>query len=285
MSNSNSPIGRENMDNNGIRLLEDKCRHIRRLIINEIGNLGVGHVGGSLSIVEALVVLYYKVMNINPDNPHMEGRDRFILSKGHAGPGLYAVLADRGYFDVSELDTLNKPGTNLPSHCDMLKTRGVDMTAGSLGQGISCAVGIAKASKIKKDNAYIFSIVGDGESQEGQVWEAALTAAQFKLDNLIAFTDNNKMQIDGSTKDIVGVEPIDDKWKAFGWNVGVVDGHDVAAIYNAIAEAKKSQGRPTMVVLNTIKGKGVSFIEAMGAKNHSMPVTEEQRLKALEELK
>ncbi len=273
------------MNNNETLLLEDKCKHIRRLIMDEIGKLGVGHVGGCLSIVEALVVLYYKVMNINPGNPHMEGRDRFVLSKGHAGPALYAVLADKGYFDVSELDTLNRPETNLPSHCDMLKTRGVDMTAGSLGQGISCAVGIAKASKIKKDNAYIYSIIGDGESQEGQVWEAALTAAQFKLDNLIAFTDNNKMQIDGNTSEIVGVEPIDDKWRAFGWNAAVVDGHDVAAIYAAIIEAKKSQSRPTMIVLNTIKGKGVSFIEAMGAKNHSMPVTEEQRIKALEELK
>ncbi len=273
------------MNNSEIQLLEAKCKHIRRLIIDEIGKFGVGHVGGCLSIVEALVVLYYKVMNINPENPHMEGRDRFVLSKGHAGPALYAVLADKGYFDISELDTLNRPGTNLPSHCDMLKTRGVDMTAGSLGQGISCAVGIAKASKIKKDNAYIYSIVGDGESQEGQVWEAALTAAQFKVNNLIAFTDNNKMQIDGDTKEIVGVEPIDDKWKAFGWNTAVVDGHDIAAIYNAINEAKKSQSKPTMIVLNTIKGKGISFIEAMGAKNHSMPVTEEQRLRALEELR
>ena len=273
------------MDKNEMHLLNDKCRHIRRLIVDEIGKLGVGHMGGCLSIVEALVVLYYKVMNINPDNPQMEGRDRFVLSKGHAGPALYAVLADRGYFDVSELDTLNRPETDLPSHCDMQKTRGVDMTAGSLGQGISCAVGIAKASKIKKDNAYIYSIIGDGESQEGQVWEAALAAAQFKLDNLIAFTDNNGMQIDGNTKEIVGIEPIDGKWKAFGWNAAVIDGHDVAEIYNAISEAKKSRGKPTMIVLNTIKGKGVSFIEAMGVKNHSMPVTEEQIIKALEELK
>lgn len=273
------------MDKVEVHMLEDKCKHIRRLIINEIGKLGVGHVGGCLSIVEALVVLYYKVMNVNPGNPHMEGRDRFVLSKGHAGPALYAVLADKGYFDISELDTLNQPETRLPSHCDMLKTIGVDMTAGSLGQGISCAVGIAKASQIKKDNAYIYSIIGDGESQEGQVWEAALTAAQFKLNNLIAFTDNNGMQIDGNTREIVGVEPVDDKWKAFGWNVSVVDGHDIAAIYDAVMEAKKSESKPTMIVLNTIKGKGVSFIEAMGAKNHSMPVSEEQRIRALEELK
>ncbi|MGB7606478.1 MAG: transketolase, partial [Lutisporaceae bacterium] len=248
------------MDKTEIIDLQNKSRHIRRLIINEIGKLGVGHVGGSLSVVEALVVLYYKEMNINPTNPKMEGRDRFILSKGHAGPALYAVLADRGYFDVAELDTLNIPETNLPSHCDMLKTPGIDMTAGSLGQGISCAVGMAKASKIKKDNAYIYSIVGDGESQEGQVWEAAMAAAQFKLNNLIAFVDNNKMQIDGNTDNIMRVAPMEEKWTAFGWNVQSIDGHDVAAIHNAIIESKKVQDKPSMIILNTVKGKGVAFI-------------------------
>lgn len=273
------------MDKTEIIDLQNKSRHIRRLIIDEIGKLGVGHVGGSLSVVEALVVLYYKEMNINPTNPKMEGRDRFILSKGHAGPALYAVLADRGYFDVAELDTLNIPETNLPSHCDMLKTPGIDMTAGSLGQGISCAVGMAKASKIKKDNAYIYSIVGDGESQEGQVWEAAMAAAQFKLNNLIAFVDNNKMQIDGNTDNIMRVAPMEEKWTAFGWNVQSIDGHDVAAIHNAIIEAKKVQDKPSMIILNTVKGKGVAFIEAMGAANHSMPVSNEDRLKALEELR
>ncbi|MGE5630109.1 MAG: transketolase [Caulobacteraceae bacterium] len=272
------------MDKNEVQKLEQKCKHIRWLIMDEIGKLGVGHVGGCLSAVEALVVLYHKVMNINPDDPQMEGRDRFVMSKGHAGPAVYAVLADRGYFDVSELDTLNKPETRLPSHCDMLKTRGIDMTAGSLGQGISCAVGMAKASKIKKDNAYIYAMVGDGESQEGQVWEASMAAAQFKLNNLIAFTDNNKMQIDGNTKHIVSVEPLTEKWKAFGWNVISVDGHDVEQIYDAVLEAKKSEVKPTMIILDTIKGKGVSFIEAMGYKNHSTPITEEQRIMALKEL-
>lgn len=273
------------MDKTEIIDLQNKSRHIRRLIIDEIGKLGVGHVGGSLSVVEALVVLYYKEMNINPQNPKMEGRDRFILSKGHAGPALYAVLADRGYFDVAELATLNIPETNLPSHCDMLKTPGIDMTAGSLGQGISCAVGMAKASKIKKDNAYIYSIVGDGESQEGQVWEAAMAAAQFRLNNLIAFVDNNKLQIDGNTENVMRVAPMEEKWTAFGWNVQSVDGHDVAAIHNAIIEAKKVKDKPSMIILNTIKGKGVAFIEAMGAANHSMPVSNEDRLKALEELR
>ena len=265
--------------------LQDKSRHIRRLIIDEIGKLGVGHLGGCLSVVEALVVLYYKEMNINPANPKMEGRDRFVLSKGHAGPALYAVLADRGYFDVAELDTLNKPETNLPSHCDMLKTPGIDMTAGSLGQGISCAVGMAKASKIKNDNAYIYSIVGDGECQEGQVWEAAMAAAHFKLNNLIAFVDNNRMQIDGNTDDINSVAPLAEKWAAFGWSVHSIDGHDVDAIHNAILEAKKVQDKPSMIILNTVKGKGVSFVEAIGSANHNMTLSEEDRLRALEELK
>lgn len=273
------------MENNEIKFLEEKSRHIRYLIMDEIGKLGVGHVGGSLSIVEVLVVLYNKVMNIDPENSSLEGRDRFVLSKGHAGPALYAVLADRGYFDISELDTLNKPETNLPSHCDMNKTKGVDMTVGSLGQGISCAVGMAKASKIKKDNANIYCIVGDGESQEGEVWEAAMSAAHFKLNNLIIFTDFNKLQIDGTVEQVMSVSPLDKKWEAFGFNVITVNGHNVVEIYEAIEEGKKSQEKPTMIILNTVKGKGVSFVEEIGAKNHNMNITEEQRLAALNELK
>lgn len=273
------------MQEKDILFLKDKSRHIRRLIVDEIGKLGVGHIGGCLSAVEALVVLYYKQMNIDPSNPKMEGRDRFVMSKGHAGPAVYAVLADKGYFDVCELDTLNRPETNLPSHCDMLKTRGIDMTAGSLGQGISCAVGMAKASKILKDNAYIYCMVGDGESQEGEVWEAAMCASHFKLNNLIGFTDYNKLQLDGAIVDIMEVAPLDKKWESFGWNVIVVeDGHDVVAIDEAIEKAKQSKDKPTMIILNTVKGKGVSFVEAAGDKNHSMPITEEQRLQALKEL-
>jgi transketolase len=273
------------MQDKDIMFLKDKSKHIRRLIVDEIGTLGIGHIGGCLSPVEALVVLYYKQMNIDPSNPKMEGRDRFIMSKGHAGPAVYAVLADKGYFDVCELNTLNRPETNLPSHCDMLKTRGIDMTAGSLGQGISCAVGMAKASKIMKDSAHIYCMVGDGESQEGEVWEAAMCAAQFKLNNLIGFTDYNKFQIDGSVQEIMSVDPLDKKWEAFGWNViYVADGHDVVEIDEAVEKAKKSTDKPSMIILNTVKGKGVSFVEAMGVKNHNMPVTEEQRLQALKEL-
>lgn len=272
------------MDKNEILLLENKSRHIRRLLMDEIGKLGVGHVGGCLSVVEALVVLYYKAMNVDPKNPKMEGRDRFVLSKGHAGPTVYAVLADKGYFDISELDTLNRPETNLPSHCDMNRTIGVDMTAGSLGQGISCAVGMAKAAKIKKEDAYIYCIIGDGESQEGEVWEAAMSASHFKLNNLIAFTDKNTLQIDGTIDEVMTLGSLDKKWEAFGWNVISVDGHNVEEIFNAIEEGKKSEVRPTMIILNTIKGKGVSFIEALGVKNHNCPVTEEQRIQALNEL-
>ncbi|MFZ5945718.1 MAG: transketolase [Bacillota bacterium] len=274
------------MDNSKAKSLEEKSRYIRSLIVEAIGNLGVGHIGGCLSVVEALVVLYYEHMNIDPGNPQMEGRDRFIMSKGHAGPALYAVLADKGFFSTCELDTLNKPETNLPSHCDMLRTRGVDMTAGSLGQGISCAAGMAKAAKINQDNAYIYCMIGDGESQEGQVWEAAMAAAHFKLNNLIVFTDYNKLQIDGTIEEVMGLAPLDKKWEAFGWNViNVPDGHSVIEISDAVIKAKTSQNKPTMILLNTVKGKGVSFAEALGVKNHNTPITKDQMYQALEELR
>ncbi|MGI6225655.1 MAG: transketolase [Peptococcales bacterium] len=273
------------MESNEIRFLEEKSKHIRRLIIREIGNLGVGHLGGCLSVVEALVVLYYKHMNIDPYNPQMVGRDRFIMSKGHAGPALYAVLADKGFFPLSELDSLNQPETNLPSHCDMLRTKGVDMTAGSLGQGLSCAVGMAKASKTNQDKAYIYCMIGDGESQEGQIWEAAMAAAHFKLNNLIAFTDYNKLQIDGTVEEVMGVAPLEKKWEAFGWNVlEVQDGHSVKQIFDAISRAKTSRNKPTMIILNTVKGKGVSFVESLGVKNHNTSISKEQMCMALEEL-
>lgn len=267
-----------------IRELEMKCRHIRRLIIEEIGTLGVGHLGGSLSAVEALVALYYIHMNIDPSNPQKEGRDRFVLSKGHAGPVLYAVLADKGYFSEDLLKTLNKPGTSLPSHCDMHLTRGVDMTAGSLGQGFSCAVGLAYGSKLRDDGAYIYSMIGDGESQEGQIWEAAMYAAHAKLNRLIAFTDYNKVEMDGRIEELNGLEPLADKWRAFGWNVIEADGNDISQVDTAITEAKDIRDKPSMIILHTIKGKGVSFIEANVPGNHNMSISPEQMKMALEEL-
>lgn len=264
--------------------LQAKSVEIRKSTLKTIGTLGVGHIGGSLSIVDLLVVLYEKHMNIDPKNPKMEGRDRLVVSKGHSGPAVYAMLSDKGYFGSEWLDTLNKPGTNLPSHCDMNRTPGIDMTTGSLGQGFSCAMGIAKASKIKKDNATIYTIIGDGESQEGQIWEAAMFAAHHKLDNVIAFTDYNKMQIDGTLDEVCSIDPLDEKWKAFGWNTIVVeDGNNCEQIDKAIIEAKKSD-KPSMIILNTIKGKGVSFVEKLGAGNHSIPISKEQMEQGLTEL-
>jgi transketolase len=264
--------------------LMEKCKEIRYLIADEIGTLGVGHIGGSLSAVEALVVLYYNQMRIDPKNPKLEGRDRFVMSKGHAGPALYAVLADKGYFDKGLLYTLNKPGTTLPSHTDMKLTRGVDMTAGSLGQGFSCAVGIAYGSKLSDDGAYTYVMIGDGESGEGQVWEAAMYAAQQKLDNLIAFTDYNRLQLDGWVADINNLEPLTEKWRSFGWNVIDVDGHDVEAINSAIILSKLNMGKPSMIILHTTKGKGISFVEENVLGNHSMTISKEQHKQALAEL-
>lgn len=264
--------------------LTNKCRDIRRLIMDMLGKLGVGHVGGSLSIVEALVVLYYKQMRIDPKNPKLAGRDRFVLSKGHAGPALYAVLADKGYFPKGMLDTLNQAGTNLPSHADMNRTPGIDMTTGSLGQGLSCAAGIAAASRLAGDGATVYAIIGDGESQEGQIWEAAMYAAQVGLDNLIAFTDFNGLQIDGTIAQVNGLEPLDKKWESFGWNTVVVPGHDLAAIDAAVENARKNRGKPSMIILKTTKGKGVSFVEAAGTGNHNMPITPEQHIQALAEI-
>lgn len=264
--------------------LERKCKKIRADILKTIGHLGVGHIGGSLSIVETLVVLYNNHMNVDPANPNMEGRDRLIVSKGHCGPAVYCVLCDVGFFDESWLLTLNKSGTRLPSHCDMNLTPGIDMTTGSLGQGFSCAMGIAKASKIKGDGATIYTIIGDGESQEGQIWEAALFANQHKLDNVIAFTDYNKLQLDGSIKDICDLSPLDKKWEAFGWNVvNVEDGNDCTQVDNAIKLAKVSD-KPSMIILNTVKGKGITFAENAGASNHSMQISEDMMRTGLSEL-
>lgn len=264
--------------------LRKKCIDVRANVITTIGTLGVGHIGGSLSIVDLLVVLYEKHMKIDPKNPKMPGRDRLIVSKGHAGPAVYAMLAEKGFFEKEWLLTLNQSGTNLPSHCDMNRTPGVDMTTGSLGQGFSCAMGVAKASKIRGDHATIYTIIGDGESQEGQIWEAAMFAAHQNLNNVIAFTDYNRMQIDGDIPDICDLSSLADKWSAFGWNTVEIDGHDLDAIDRAITDAKNSD-RPSMIILDTVKGKGVKFIEEMGFGNHSIPMTKEQMESALAEVK
>ena len=268
--------------------LKEICKDIRCDIMTCIGHLGVGHIGGCLSVTELLAVLYFEEMNIDPADPKKAGRDRFVCSKGHAGPAVYATLANRGYFDRKELLTLNQGGTNLPSHCDMNRTVGIDMTTGSLGQGFSCAVGVALGSKIENDGATIYTLVGDGESQEGQIWEAAMFAAAKKLDNLIAFTDYNKLQIDGTVAQVNDVAPLAEKWAAFGWNViEVEDGNDVEQVSAAVKHAKLGlgSGKPTMVILNTLKGCGVQWIVDLGPGNHNCPVSEEQAEAAIREIR
>ncbi len=265
---------------NDLRL---KATELRKLTIESIGKLGVGHIGGCLSICDVLSVLYFHEMKLDPRQPKMEDRDRFILSKGHGGPSVYAALALKGYFDIALLDTLNQSGTHLPSHCDMNLTTGIDMTAGSLGQGFSAAVGFAIAGKMDEADHYVYSIIGDGESQEGQVWEAAMLAGTRKLDNFIAFTDFNNAQIDGSSDEINSIRPLDAKWAAFNWHVQVIDGHDIGAILNAIKAAKETKGQPSMIIMNTIKGKGAYFAEGL-VTSHNMPVSEEMWKKACADL-
>jgi transketolase len=266
---------------NKVEMITTKANEIRKLTIKSIGELGVGHIGGSLSICEVLATLYFEAMNIDVENPKMENRDRLVLSKGHGGPALYSTLALKGFLDIKELDTLNRPNTHLPSHCDMRLTNGIDMTTGSLGQGFSAAMGMAVAAKMDKKDLYIYTIIGDGESQEGQVWEAAMFAGNRRLDNIIAFTDYNKMQIDGYIEEVNGLEPLNQKWEAFGWHVQSVDGHDIKSILYAIDNAKKVKGKPSMILLNTIKGKGCYFCENM-VSSHNMAITEDKWTKAIE---
>ena len=263
--------------------LQHQANVIRKLTLEEIGKLGVGHVGGSLSICEVLSALYFRLMKIDPQNPGWPERDRLVLSKGHGGPALYAALALKGYFPIELLDTLNRPGTMLPSHCDMRRTVGIDMTTGSLGQGFSAAVGMALAVQMDHLPNTIYTISGDGESDEGQIWEAAMFAGGRRLDHLIAFTDYNKMQIDGYTQEINPLEPLEDKWRAFGWHVQSIDGHNTDEIVSAVQQAKRAQGKPSMILLNTIKGKGASFSEGKLC-SHNMKLTEEMWKAAVAEL-
>lgn len=258
---------------------------IRKETIKCIGNLGVGHIGGALSVVDVLAVLYSGEMNIDPKNPAKDDRDMLVCSKGHAGPAVYSTLALKGYFPLEMLDTLNKPGTNLPSHCDMNRTPGIDMTTGSLGQGASSAMGIACANRLKGYDSYTYLIVGDGEIEEGQVWEAAMFAGAKKLDHVICFVDYNKCQIDDYVQNLCNLGNIGKKFESFGWNsIDVEDGNDVEQISAAIAHAKSIQnGQPTAIVLNTVKGKGYSKIEG-SLGSHNMPVNADMVVEAMAEL-
>lgn len=264
------------MNSDKLNSLQSKALDIRKLTVEMIGRLGVGHIGGALSIIDLLTVLYYDIAKVDPKNPKNPDRDRIVLSKGHAGPALYSVLADKGYFPLDEIKTLNKPGTNLPSHCDMNKTVGIDMTAGSLGQGLSCAIGMALAAKIDKKDYKVFCILGDGESQEGQVWEALMYAGNMGLDNLVIFIDNNGMQIDGMTKDINSIEPLTEKGNAFNLHTQRINGHDIPAIEDAINTALATKGKCSLIIMDTIKGYGVDWVSSKGYGCHSMSITEEQ---------
>lgn len=262
-----------------LRHLQRTAIEIRRLTVDEITHLGIGHVGGSMSVVEVLVLLYYRHMKIDPKNPGWSERDKFVMSKGHAGPALYSILADRGFFPREMLHTLNQGGTNLPSHCDMNRTPGIDMTTGSLGQGLSAAVGMALGHRLQKLPGRIFALIGDGDTNEGQTWEAAMSAAMYGLDNLVAFTDYNKMQIDGPIESIMKTDNLIDRWTSFGWYAQQVEGHDFAALDDALERALAEKGRPSMIIADTIKGKDLPGIEG-DYKNHNMPLTAEDAERA-----
>ncbi|MEI6386621.1 MAG: transketolase [Spirochaetota bacterium] len=271
------------MEAEKLRRLEAAARQVRYDLVEAIGNIGIGHFGGALSIVEVLTVLYFSQMNASPARARDPERDKLVLSKGHAGPALYAVLSQKGYFPRETLFTLNQGGTSLPSHCDRNLTPGIDMTTGSLGQGLSVAIGMSLADRMDGRKNRIFAIIGDGESDEGQVWEAAMSAAHYRLGNLIAFTDYNKMNIDGLTSEIINLDDLGAKWRAFNWNVQRVDGHDLAAIDEAITLARLEVDRPSMIILDTIKGKGVSIAEGK-LSSHNMAISKEETRLALKEL-
>lgn len=241
--------------------LAEIAKRVRYNTLYMITKAGSGHPGGSLSAVDIMVTLYFNVMRYRVEEPFWEDRDRFILSKGHACPALYAIFYELGIIKKEELDTLRKPGSRLQGHPDIKKLPWAEFSSGSLGQGLSFAVGVALAGKIDKKDYYTFVLIGDGESQEGQIWEAAMSARKFKLNNLIGITDRNGLQIDGETESVMPIDPLADKWRAFGWNVLEIDGHNFSQIISAIEKAKESENSPTMIIAHTIKGKGVSFME------------------------
>ena len=263
--------------------LQQHAINIRKNILKMVANAQSGHIGGSLSSADIITYLYFNVMDINEDNVKGIDRDRFVLSKGHASPLLYAVLAEKGFIYEDELMTFRKINSRLQGHPSMKLLDGVDMSTGSLGQGISAAVGMAIANKLDQNDHHIYVLLGDGECEEGEVWEAAMAAAHYKLDNLCAILDYNGLQIDGSIHDVMDPSPLDEKFKAFGWHVIEIDGHNYDEIEKAFAQAKTIKGQPTLIFAHTIKGKGVSFMENQSAWHGSAP-NEEQLKEALKEL-
>jgi transketolase len=264
--------------------LEAMAKKLRRHIIEMIGRAGSGHPGGSLSAADIVTCLYFNVLRHDPVNPKWPDRDRFILSKGHAAPVLYSALAECGYFPVESLSTLRKIDSILQGHADSHHTPGVELTAGSLGQGLSFSVGVALAGRLNSKTYRVYTLLGDGECDEGQVWEAAMSAAHFKVDNLTAIVDNNGLQIDGWNKDVMNLDPLNDKWKAFGWHVIDIDGHSIPRILEALKEAQSVKGKPSVIIAHTVKGKGVSFMENQAGFHGKAPDAEQVKI-ALEELK
>lgn len=272
------------MDSSEKKQLSLKACKVRQHIIEGTFNAKSGHPGGSLSAADVITYLYFKEMNVDPANPNWEDRDRFVLSKGHAAPALYGALALKGFFSEDEIKNLRKPTCFLQGHPDMKGTPGVDMSTGSLGQGVSCAVGMALAGKVSGKSYRVYSVLGDGEIQEGQVWEAAMFASHKKLDNLTIFIDNNNLQIDGTMEEVNSPYPIPEKFAAFGWHTVEIDGHDFDQIEKAIEEAKSINEKPTAIIMHTVKGKGISFMENQVGW-HGVAPNAEQYENAMNELK
>lgn len=263
--------------------LQKMAKQLRRHVITMTAAAGSGHPGGSLSAADIIAALYFKVMRHNPQNPQWPDRDRFVLSKGHAAPILYAALAECGYFPVAELSTLRKLGSRLQGHTDRTLTPGVEMSAGSLGQGLSYGIGIALAGRLDRRDYRVYVLLGDGECEEGQVWEAAMLAPHFEIDNLTAIVDHNRLQLDGWCCDIMNLHPLTEKWSAFNWYVIEIDGHDMNQILSALDKARDLKGKPTVIVAHTVKGKGVSFMENNVDFHGKAPTPEEAEV-ALKEL-
>ena len=266
-----------------INELENKAKQIRKGIIEAVYSANSGHPGGSLSIADILAVLYFNEMNVNPKNPKWEERDRLVLSKGHCSPALYSALSQKGFFNKEELKTFRNINSNLQGHPDMNKASGVDMTTGSLGQGLSCANGMAIAGKLDKKDYRVYCILGDGEIEEGQIWEAAMSASKYRLDNLCVIVDNNNLQIDGTIEEVMSSYPIDEKFKSFGFEVINIDGNNIQQIIQALEKAKNTKNKPTAIIAKTTKGKGVSFMENQVTWHGKAPSEQEYNL-AMKEL-
>jgi transketolase len=288
-SDSKNPSSETSADNSKAGVfssnedLKEVAKKLRRDIVTMIGKAGSGHPGGSLSAVEILTTLFWKILRHKPSDPQWQDRDRFILSKGHAVPVLYSVLAECGYFPKSELATLRQLDSHLQGHADRTATPGVEMSSGSLGQGLSFAIGVALAGRLNSQSFRVYALLSDGECDEGQTWEAAMSAAHFKLDNLTAIVDNNGIQLSGFNRDIMNLDPLNKKWGAFGWHVTDIDGHDLNQLLDALKKAQKVRGQPAVIIAHTVKGKGVSFMEN-NVDFHGKAPNAEQLEKALKEL-